>query len=112
VYTFPLELDTHESENILDSTINVYNFVFLATFLERRSEASDYLPSTVTSTHNSLQDLLRFVEIGLLICKPAQSCIGICYYGREWLVNLLGDRARKFDGDRNGFISVNMLLMA
>ena len=52
-------------------------------------EASDYLPSTVTGTDNTLQGRTRFVKIGPLGCKPAQCCVSICYYSCEWLVNLM-----------------------
>src|SRR5271166_4872424 len=69
------------------------SLISMASFLECRMEASDYPPSTVTGTDNSLQGRTRFVKIGPLGCKPAQCCVSICYYSCEWLVNLMPQHA-------------------
>src|SRR5689334_39261 len=90
--SFPLELDTHERENILNDVVDLDGYVFLATFLEHRAEAVNYLASTVACTNNGVQGCTRFVEVCPFICKPSQSRIGIYYNSRERLFELMGDR--------------------
>jgi hypothetical protein len=99
--SFPLELDTRECENILNDIVDLDGYFFLATFLEHRAEAFNYLASTVARTNDGTQGCTRFVEIWPFIRKPSQSRIGIYYNSRERLFELMGDRGRKFTDGRN-----------
>jgi hypothetical protein len=91
----------HECENVLNNIIDLDRYFFLATFLEHRAEAFNYLASTVTRTSDGVQGCTRFVEIWPFVCKPSQSRIGIRYNSRERLFKLMGARGRKFTDGRN-----------
>ena len=89
-----LQLLAHKREDILNNNIEFDRRFFLAVFLEHRSNASDYLTSTVTGTDNIAHSRARLVEIGRLVRKPSYARIGIRYHSRQRLADFVGDRRR------------------
>src|SRR5260370_41217780 len=81
-----------ERQHLPNSIIDIDIPKFQARFLRKSSQALDYIGSASAVACEAGDRVARFCEIGRITVEPAQASVGIPYYGRQRLIDLVNDR--------------------